>query len=44
MKPESLYRIRFTDPESWGIELGGGWKPLFLLAEGRCEGRHHTSQ
>ncbi len=38
MRLEPLYRIRFTYPESWGVELEGGWEQLLFLAEGRCEG------
>jgi hypothetical protein len=35
---EQLYRIRFTYPESWAVELEGGWEQHLMLAEGRCEG------
>jgi hypothetical protein len=35
---EPLYRVRFTYPEGWAIELEGGWEQHFYLAEGRCEG------
>jgi hypothetical protein len=35
---EQLYRIRFTYPESWVVELEGGWEQHLMLAEGRCEG------
>jgi hypothetical protein len=35
---EPLYRIRFTYPEEWAVELEGGWEQHFFLAEGRCEG------
>jgi Protein of unknown function (DUF3237) len=38
LKLESLYRIRFTYPESWEIGLEGGWEQHLYLAEGRCEG------
>jgi hypothetical protein len=38
MRLEPLYRVRFTYPEGWGIELEGGWEQHFFLAEGRCEG------
>ena len=38
MRLEPLYRVRFTYPESWGIELEGGWQQVFFIAEGRCEG------
>jgi hypothetical protein len=33
-----MYRIRFTYPESWEVELEGGWQQHLFLAEGRCEG------
>ncbi|MBO0844226.1 MAG: hypothetical protein J2P22_02265 [Nocardioides sp.] len=38
MRLEPLYRIRFTYPEEWGVELEGGWQQHLFLAEGRCEG------
>jgi hypothetical protein len=38
MRLEPLYRIRFTYPEQWGIELGGDWEQHFAIAEGRCQG------
>jgi hypothetical protein len=38
MRLEHLYRIRFTYPESWEVELEGGWEQHFYLAEGTCEG------
>ncbi len=38
MRLEPLYRIRFTYPESWAVDLDGGWQQLFFIAEGRCEG------
>lgn len=38
MKVEQLYRIRFTYPESWKVDLEGGWEQHLYLAEGRCEG------
>src|SRR6476646_5147455 len=38
LRLESLYRIRFTYPESWIVELDGGWQQHLFLAEGRCEG------
>jgi uncharacterized protein DUF3237 len=38
LRLEPLYRIRFTYPESWGIELEGGWQQHLFFAEGRCEG------
>ncbi len=33
-----MYRVRFTYPESWAVELEGGWEQHLMLAEGRCEG------
>lgn len=38
MRLEQLYRIRFTYPESWMVELEGGWEQHLFVAEGRCEG------
>ena len=38
LRLEPLYRIRFTYPESWMVELDGGWEQHLFLAEGRCEG------
>ena len=38
MRLEPLYRIRFTYPQGWAVELEGGWQQHFYLAEGRCEG------
>ena len=38
MRLEELYRIRFTYPEGWMVELEGGWEQHLFLAEGRCEG------
>lgn len=38
MRLEPLYRLRFTYPEGWAVELGGGWEQHFYVAEGRCEG------
>jgi hypothetical protein len=38
LRLEHLYRIRFTYPESWMVELEGGWEQHLFLAEGRCEG------
>ena len=38
LRLESLYRIRFTYPQSWVVGLEGGWEQHLLLAEGRCEG------
>ena len=42
MQLEPLYRIRFTTPEAWSIELaaeGGTEGQSFLVAEGRASGR-----
>ena len=38
MRLEPLYRIRFSYPGGWDVELEGGWEQHFYLAEGRCEG------
>ena len=38
MRLEPLYRMRFSYPEGWAVELEGGWQHHFYLAEGRCEG------
>jgi hypothetical protein len=38
MRLEPLYRVRFTYPEGWAVELEGGWQQHLFLAEGRCEG------
>ena len=38
MRLESLYRVRFTYPESWMVSLEGGWEQHLFMAEGRCEG------
>ena len=38
MRLEPLYRICFTYPESWAVEIAGGWEQHFYLAEGRCRG------
>ena len=38
MRLEPLYRIRFTYPEGWEVELEGGWQQHLYLAEGDCEG------
>jgi uncharacterized protein DUF3237 len=42
MRLEPLYRITFTTPEAWKVELngaGGREAQSFLIAEGRSEGR-----
>jgi hypothetical protein len=38
LRLELLYRIRFTYPEGWMVELDGGWQQHLYLAEGRCDG------
>jgi hypothetical protein len=38
MRLEQLYRVRFTYPEGWAVDLEGGWQQHLYLAEGRCEG------
>src|SRR6188768_2371246 len=38
MRLEHLYRVRFSYPEGWAVELEGGWEQHFYLADGRCEG------
>jgi hypothetical protein len=38
MRLEHLYRMRFTYPEGWAVELEGGWEQHLYLAEGTCEG------
>ena len=38
MRLEPLYRIRFTYPEDWVVELEAGWQQHLFIAEGRCEG------
>jgi hypothetical protein len=36
---EPLYRVRFTTPEAWSVEIAAGaGSQSFLIAEGRCEG------
>ncbi len=39
MRLEQLYRVRFTYPQGWTVELEGGWQQHLYLADGRCEGR-----
>ena len=42
MRLEPLYRVTFTTPESWSVELtgpNGRETQSFLIAEGRSEGR-----
>jgi hypothetical protein len=42
MRVEPFYRVRFTTPESWNVELEGDTGTegqSFLIAEGRAEGR-----
>lgn len=41
MRLEPFYRVTFTTPESWYVELSGAAGTegqAFLIAEGRCEG------
>jgi hypothetical protein len=39
MRLEPLYRIHWTTPEAWSIDLAAGAEgQSFFLAEGRCEG------
>ena len=38
MRLQHLYRIRFRYPESWEVQLEGGWEQHSYLADGRCEG------
>jgi hypothetical protein len=38
MRLETLYRMHFTYPEGWEVELEGGWQQHLYLLEGRCEG------
>jgi Protein of unknown function (DUF3237) len=42
MRLEPLYRVVFTTPEAWSVEIsgpGGVEGQSFLIAEGRCDGR-----
>ena len=38
MRLEPLYRVRFTYPQGWEVELEGGWQQHLYVAQGRCEG------
>jgi hypothetical protein len=38
MRLAHLYRVRFTYPEGWEVELDGGWQQHLYFADGRCEG------
>jgi hypothetical protein len=38
MRLEPLYRVRFTYPDAWSVELEGGWQQHLFFAEGTCEG------
>jgi hypothetical protein len=38
MRLEPLYRVRFTYPESWAVDLHGGWQQMLFIADGHCEG------
>jgi len=37
MKLEPLYRLRFSYPEGWDVEVAGG-EQHFYIADGRCAG------
>jgi hypothetical protein len=42
MRLDPLYRVRFTYPEEWGVELAGRdgrESQFFFFANGSCEGR-----
>jgi hypothetical protein len=39
MQLKPLYRVRFTYPEGWAVELPGGASQHFYIAEGVCTGR-----
>ncbi|HYZ76553.1 MAG TPA: hypothetical protein VE596_04185 [Gaiellaceae bacterium] len=40
MRLEPLYRIRWTTPEGWSVDLFDGAEgQSFFIAEGRCEGQ-----
>jgi hypothetical protein len=40
MRLEPLYRIRWTTPEGWSVDLFDGAEgQSFFVAEGRCEGQ-----
>ena len=38
MRLVHLYRIRFTYPDGWAVELDRGWQQHFYMAVGDCEG------
>ena len=38
MHLEHLYRIRFSYPHGWEVDLEGGWEQHFYLADGASEG------
>jgi hypothetical protein len=38
MRVEPLYRVRFTYPHGWAVDLEGGWQQHLYLIDGRCEG------
>ncbi len=38
MRLEQLYRIRFSYPDGWKVDLEGEWEQHLHFAEGRCEG------
>jgi hypothetical protein len=42
MRLEPLYRVRFSYPEEWGVELSGGGSgesQFYFVAAGSCDGR-----
>ncbi|MDW4574528.1 hypothetical protein R8Z57_17265 [Microbacterium sp. M3] len=38
MRLEHLYRLRFSYPDGWAVELEGGWQQHLYFADGVCEG------
>jgi len=38
MRLEPVYRLRFTYPEGWAIQLSGSWEQHFYVVEEQCEG------
>src|SRR5688572_23429115 len=38
MRLQQLYRISFSYPAGWVVDLEGGWEQHLLIAEGRCDG------
>ncbi|CCH76325.1 hypothetical protein BN12_120007 [Nostocoides japonicum T1-X7] len=39
MRLNTIYRLTFTYPRSWSIDLEGGWQQHLFLAEGHCQGQ-----